>query len=97
MYEIEFTADAKRHVGQFSARDQRIILQAIEEQLSAQPTVPTRNRKQLRPNNLAQWELRVQRFRVFYNVEEEQITVAVVAVAVKEGARFLIEGKEFTL
>lgn len=97
MYEIEFTADAKRHVEQFSARDQRILLQAIEEQLSAQPTVLTRNRKPLRPNNLAQWEPRVQRFRVFYNVEEEQVSVAVVAVAVKEGARFLIEGKEFTL
>src|SRR5262245_1242285 len=97
MYKIEFSSDAKRHLRQSQARDQRIILDAIEGQLSNQPTVPTRNRKQLRPNSLAEWELRVQEFRVFYNVEEEQITVAVVAIAVKEGNKFLIEGKEYKL
>src|SRR6266404_2102490 len=33
-----------------SARDRYILVQAIEEQLTHQPTIPTRNRKRLREN-----------------------------------------------
>jgi mRNA-degrading endonuclease RelE of RelBE toxin-antitoxin system len=63
----------------------------------APPTVPTRNRRQLRPNPLATWELRVQAFRVLYNVDEDIVTVFIVAVAVKAGHRFIIEGQEYPL
>jgi mRNA-degrading endonuclease RelE of RelBE toxin-antitoxin system len=73
------------------------VIQAIEEQLTYQPTVPTRNRKQLRANPLATWELRVQEFRVLYNVDEDIVTVFVVAIAVKDGNKFLIEGEEYPL
>jgi mRNA-degrading endonuclease RelE of RelBE toxin-antitoxin system len=97
MFDIELKDDAKRQLRQFSARDQRILLDAIEEQLRHQPTLPTRNRKQLRPNNLAEWEVRVDPFRIFYNVEEEGMNIAVVAIAVKEGNKLLFEGKEHTL
>jgi mRNA-degrading endonuclease RelE of RelBE toxin-antitoxin system len=97
MYTIEFTDDAKRQLRQFPARNQRALVSSIEEQLTHQPTEPTRNRKQLRPNQLAEWELRVQEFRVFYNVEETEYSVAVVAIAVKKGNKFIIEGKEYTL
>jgi mRNA-degrading endonuclease RelE of RelBE toxin-antitoxin system len=97
MFEIRFSEDAERHLKQFPARDRRILLAAIEEQLTHQPIVPTRNRKQLRPNPLAAWELRVQEFRVLYNVEEEVVTVLVVAIAVKEGNKFIIEGEEYPL
>jgi mRNA-degrading endonuclease RelE of RelBE toxin-antitoxin system len=64
MFEIRFSQDAERHLKGFSARDQRIIVGEVEQQLRHQPTVPTRNRKLLRPNPLATWELRVQQFRV---------------------------------
>jgi mRNA-degrading endonuclease RelE of RelBE toxin-antitoxin system len=97
MFEIRFSEDAERHLKAFSARDRRILLQAIEEQLTHQPTTPTRNRKQLRENPLAAWELRVQEFRVLYNVDQDIVTVFVVAIAVQEGNRFIIEGEEYLL
>jgi mRNA-degrading endonuclease RelE of RelBE toxin-antitoxin system len=97
MFEIRFSEDAQRHLKALPARDQRIIVDAIEEQLAHQPTVSTRNRKQMRPNPLAVWELRVQTFRVLYNVDEDVIIVLVVAIAVKEGNKFIIEGEEYPL
>jgi mRNA-degrading endonuclease RelE of RelBE toxin-antitoxin system len=97
MFEIRFSEDAERHLKQFSARDRRILIAAIEEQLAHQPTVPTRNRKLLRANPLATWELRVQEFRVLYNVDEAIVTVLVVAIAVKEGNKFIIDGEEYPL
>jgi len=97
MFEIRFSEDAERHLKGLSARVQRIVVGAIEEQLAHQPTVPTRNRKQLRANLLATWELRVQEFRVLYNVDQDVVTVFVVAIAVKEGNTFVIEGEEYPL
>lgn len=97
MFEIRFSEDAERHLKAFATRDQRIIVRAIEEQLVHQPAVPTRNRKLLRTNPLAAWELRVQDFRVLYNVEEEVVTVFVVAIATKEGNKFIIDGEEYPL
>ncbi|MBI3821904.1 MAG: type II toxin-antitoxin system RelE/ParE family toxin [Planctomycetes bacterium] len=97
MYEVRLADDAKRHLAAFPARDQRVVLDAIDEQLQHQPTVVTRNRKPLRENPLAEWELRVQRYRVLYNVAEESVTVIVIAIAVKAGNRFNIEGEEYSL
>ncbi|MCP4664468.1 MAG: type II toxin-antitoxin system RelE/ParE family toxin [bacterium] len=70
--------------------DQRIILDAIEDQLSYQPMVRTRHRKEL--VNLAPgfehvppvWELRVGDFRVFYDVDERSWEVHVRAVRRKK-------------
>lgn len=95
MFEVRFSEDADRHLKVRSARDQRILMQAIEEQLTHQPTVPTRNRKQLHANPLATWSVRVQEFRVLYNIDESLVTV--VAIAVKEGNKFIIDGKEYAL
>jgi mRNA-degrading endonuclease RelE of RelBE toxin-antitoxin system len=52
MFEVRVSEDAEGHLKEFSARDQRILLRAIEEQLTHEPTVATRNRKQLRANPL---------------------------------------------
>ncbi len=97
MFEIRLSIDAERHLKDLPARDQRIIIRAMEEQLTYQPNVPTRNRKLLRPNPFCAWGLRVQRFRVLYNVDQDTVTVFVVAVAIKEGNRFVIEGEEYPL
>jgi mRNA-degrading endonuclease RelE of RelBE toxin-antitoxin system len=97
MFEIRFSEDAEQHLKALSARDRSIIVDAIEEQLLHQPTVSTRNRKLLRQNPLAAWELRVQDFRVLYNVDEAIVTVFIVAIAVKDGNKFIIGGEEFPL
>lgn len=44
-YEIEFSEDAERHLHALSARDRRTLLDRVEEQLTHQPTEPTRHRK----------------------------------------------------
>jgi mRNA interferase RelE/StbE len=97
VFEIRFSKDAESHLKRFSARDQRIILDAIDENLAHQPSSTTRNRKLLRENPVATWELRVREFRVLYNVDDEKVTVLVVAIAVKDGNKFIVDGEEYSL
>ena len=97
MFDIRFTDDAERHLDDLPARDRKIVLTAIEDQLQHQPTTQTRNRKRLRKNPLATWELRVQKYRVLYNADEETVTVVVIAIAEKVGNRFIIDGEEHPL
>jgi mRNA-degrading endonuclease RelE of RelBE toxin-antitoxin system len=97
MFEIRVSEDAERHLKALNARDRRIVVDAMKRHLRHQPLVETRNRKPLRENPLAEWELRVQRFRVLYNVAEDVVTVFVVAVAIKQGNQFLIDGVEHRL
>jgi len=96
-YQVEFSSDAERHVRQLSARDRNIVLDAIELQLTHEPTIATRHRKLLRDNPLADWELRVGEYRVFYDVDSEQNAVVILAIGVKSHNILLIEGKEIPL
>lgn len=73
------------------------IVEALEEQLSHEPNNETRNRKRLRPNQTAEWELRVDRFRVFYDIEKPAHLVKVEAVGYKRGSRLFIHGEEYHL
>jgi len=53
--------------------------------------VETRNRKPMRPNPLAPWELRIGDLRIYYDVNEKpEPAVAVLAVGVKERNRVRI-------
>ena len=66
------------------ARAERVrVLDAVELQLGHEPLQETRNRKPLRPNPVAPWELRVGRLRVFYEVTSARV-VRVIAVGKKE-------------
>jgi len=95
-FHIEFMPDAWEHIEALTARNQSILLDSIE-QLSHQPDVKTRNRKPLRPNSLAGWELRVENFRVFYDIAPEENTVYVVAVGTKKRNLLFIGGERFML
>jgi mRNA-degrading endonuclease RelE of RelBE toxin-antitoxin system len=96
-YSIEFSEDAQRQLHQLTARDRAILLDAVEQQLARQPTKVTRKRKLLQVNPLATWELRVGKFRVFYNVEDEKLIVIVIAVGIKDRNLLYVDGKEFHL
>ena len=54
----------------------------------------TRNRKRLRPNETAEWELRIGKFRVFYDVDEVVFIVAIEAIARKKGDSLSFQGEE---
>jgi mRNA-degrading endonuclease RelE of RelBE toxin-antitoxin system len=77
--------------------EQVLILEAIEIQLAKEPQEPTKNKKPLRPNDLSKWELRVDRYRVFYDVDKDNQTVKVKAIGWKEHDRLYIRGKGFRL
>jgi len=96
-YGIRFAESVKAQIRQLSARQRVQLLDAIEEQLTHEPMIETRNRKPLRPNPLAPWELRVGELRAFYEVAIQENEVRVLAVGQKRGNSLLIEGKEVRL
>ena len=95
MFIINFTQTAAGHVRAFTMFQQKIILDAVEEQLRHNPNVETRNRKRLGKNELSDWELRVQNFRVFYDVilVTNRRVVKIKAVGHKEHNMLYIGGK----
>jgi mRNA-degrading endonuclease RelE of RelBE toxin-antitoxin system len=97
MFQIAFTVEAMDDLDALKKHDARRITDAIEIQLSSQPAVSTKSRKRLRPNSLADWELKVGTFRVFYNVDERESLVRVLAIGQKTGNRFFIHGERFDL
>jgi mRNA-degrading endonuclease RelE of RelBE toxin-antitoxin system len=83
-YRIEYSPEAEEHLSALTARQQATILDTVDEQLVHQPTVETRNRKPMRPNPVAPWELRIGVLRVYYDVEDEpEPVVQIRAVGVK--------------
>ena len=98
-FKIAFTATAAEHVRSIRRFDQKIILDAIVEQLTQDPTTETRNRKRLSENELFDWELRVQDFRVFYDVlvEDGLGVVKIKAVGHKQHGVLRIGDKEVRL
>jgi mRNA-degrading endonuclease RelE of RelBE toxin-antitoxin system len=97
MFEIQFTSDAVDDLKEFGKFEQRTIFGQISAQLSYEPVTDTRNRKKLRPNEVAEYELRIGKFRIFYDVDEETKTVKIEAIGYKEGNRLFIRGKEYVL
>jgi mRNA-degrading endonuclease RelE of RelBE toxin-antitoxin system len=93
-YEISFTESALDDLAWFKKREQNEIRDGIKENLENEPTVETRNRKRLRPNETAEWELRIARFRVFYDVDEVVFIVAIEAIAEKRGDSLFFQGEE---
>ena len=97
MFTIDLSDDALEELRQFRKRDSTTIFDEIERQLTYQPNVETRNRKPLRSHPLSEWELRIDKFRVFYDIDIENETVLVKAAGVKISNKLFIRGKEFPL
>ncbi len=94
MYEIEFTSETEEDLRWFRANERQEILDGIETQLKYVPTVEARNRFHLRPNQSAEWELRIGKFRVFYDVDTLVRIVSIEVVGLKIGHRLFFRGKE---
>ena len=69
----------------------------IRKHLTDQPTLQTRNRKELRSNPVARWELRIGKHRVFYEADSMDLIVTVAAVGFKAHNVLHIRGKEVEL
>lgn len=97
-YTIEYSPETLVHLRGLTARQRATVLGTVEIQLAQEPTVETRNRKPMRPNPLAPWELRIGALRVYYDVEESpDRRVLIRAVGLEERNRVRIGRKEFEI
>ncbi|MFH1706484.1 MAG: type II toxin-antitoxin system RelE/ParE family toxin [Planctomycetota bacterium] len=95
---MEYSPTAGDHLKCLRKRDQVCILDAVDDRLIFQPDVETRNRKRMRPNPVAPWELRIGALRVYYDVETEPMRrVCIRAVGLKIRGKIVIGGKEIAL
>src|SRR6476469_3669517 len=69
-YRIEYSAAAVTLLRGLTARQRAMVVRAVDEQLTHEPSVETRNRKRMRPNPIAPWELRIGILRAYYDIVE---------------------------
>ena len=97
MYDIEFTPEALDDLKSFRKFEQQKIISGIDSQLKYEPLVETRNRFRMRPNDAAEWELRIGKYRVFYNVEKAIQIVSIEVIGFKIGNQLFVRGKRRNL
>lgn len=97
-YTIVFSDIARDHLRRMTAYERTKVVATISQQLSAQPFMKSRNRKPLRANPIAPWELRVGKQRVFFGANaDDQTVVEVLAIGEKRGNAVFIDGVEVEL
>jgi hypothetical protein len=97
-YRIHFAEAVQSHLDVLTAAQKRTVFRGVEQQLAREPTVETRNRKLMRPNPLAAWELRLGDLRVYYRViETPESVVQIAAVGLKKRNEVWIGGKRVSL
>ena len=81
----------------FGRKDGRQLLDEANRRLADDPIAKSRNIKMLRPNPVAQRELRLfGKYRVLFNVDEGLHEVTIVLVGEKRGNSLFVQGEEFT-
>lgn len=94
MYDIELTPQAIDDLRWFRKHEQQEIAETINQQLRHEPVTQTRNRKPMRQNDIAEWELRVRHFRILYSVDTVVRIVEIQRIGEKRGNRFFFRGRE---
>lgn len=80
----------------FGKKQGKLLLNEAKKRLSADPLAETRQMKTLRPNPVAQRELRLfGKYRVLFNVDQDAEIVTVVLVGEKRGNSLIVQGEEF--
>jgi len=95
-FQVNLTTDAEADLAYLKVHEQRIVLDGIGAHLRLQADEESDRHKRLRPNPLAPWELRIGKYRVFYDVEGGA-TVWVTAIGWKEHNELFIRGKRVAL
>lgn len=92
-FRITITTEGEAQLRTLTVREQRVIEAAVVARLRDQPTTPSRAIKRLRPNPLAEFELRAGELRVLYNVEGSEVVLLVVGR--KVGNTLVVKGEAF--
>ena len=83
-YRIELVEDAKADLLALRKTDRVKVLDRIEQHLRRQPTFQSRSRiKALRPGTFPPFRLRVDEFRVYYDVDESEKFIIVYGILAK--------------
>jgi mRNA-degrading endonuclease RelE of RelBE toxin-antitoxin system len=86
-YSVQFTPEAARQLRALRASERVKIADQCLRILSVNPTLTSKARiKRLRDDVFPPFRLRVDEYRVFYDVEEEKQTVMIYAVVSKDEA-----------
>jgi mRNA-degrading endonuclease RelE of RelBE toxin-antitoxin system len=88
---------AIEHLRWFGKKTGRKLLEQAIEILEHDPLAETRNLKTLRPNPVADRELRVLgKYRFLFSVDQSEQIVLLILVGEKRGNRLIVMGEEFT-
>jgi mRNA-degrading endonuclease RelE of RelBE toxin-antitoxin system len=86
-YDIRYAAEAVEDIRALRAFDQRKVLDGIEEHLARQPGEESKSRiRAMAQPFWSQYRLRIDDFRVYYDVDAPQHTVNVLQVLKKGSA-----------
>ena len=97
-YRIEYSPDTLDHFQCLTKFQQVTILDIVEKQLLFSPERESKNRKPMRPNPIAPWELRIGLLRVYYDiVEEPEPVVYIRAIGIKDRNRIRIGNEVISL
>lgn len=79
------------------SKEARAVLKAAVRRLASDPLAETRNLKTLRPNAVAERELRLfGKYRVLFNVEPTERRVTMVLAGEKRGESLIVQGRRYT-
>jgi mRNA-degrading endonuclease RelE of RelBE toxin-antitoxin system len=97
-FRIEYSPETEVHFKFLSKAQQITVLDTVEKQLQFQPDVETKNRKPMRPNPIAPWELRIGNLRVYYDFEtQDDFIVFIRAIGIKYRNMVKIGNEEITI
>ena len=101
-YALAFASQVTKHLRAINAKYHALIRKKSGEQLRFEPATETTNRKPLRqPAPFgATWEIRFgpdNRFRVLYDIDEDNRVVLIMAIGEKQRERLFIGGEEVQL
>lgn len=95
MFHINLTSSAADDLDYFDAYEQRIIMAAVHTYLVHNAHVPTKRRKQLDSNPIAPWELKKDKYRIFYDIIND--TVNILAIGYKDHNDLFLRGKRVSI
>lgn len=96
-WEVQFLESALEDLEWFGRATARVLLRELVERLETDPLAEAKNLKTLRPNPVAERELRLRgRYRALFSVARNSRTVTVILVGEKTGNALVVRGKRYS-
>lgn len=92
-YTIDMTDIAEEDLAYYRVFERRMIVNEILSRLMYEPDAEALGRKILRANPLAKWELKLGKYRVFYEIDTVNLSVSIISIGHKEHNVLYVQGK----